>query len=399
MISVKEADVLLQEHLLTFLQDYCPIEQCLGQVLVEPLRADRDFPPFNRVTMDGIAISHSGDAQAEKEYIVQAIQLAGEAPLQLISDNHCIEIMTGSVCPQGCDTIIPKEEITFSVEKDVRKATIHSSKIINGQNIHKVGSDAKRGSLLLNQKTIITPSILGLLASLGKTSVKVFMRPGIAIVSTGNELVEIDKMPLPHQIRRSNAYMIQTALHKTGFKSKLFHFNDDKDLLKKGLSYILDNFQIVISSGAVSKGVADFLPEVFSDIGVNNIFHFVAQKPGKPFYFGKRNNQAVFALPGNPVSTYMCFIRYVLPYLYHNMGIESHQKYAVLTEDLVFNAPLSFFPTVVLRSNLRGILEATPIRGNGSGDLVQLVEADAFIELEQGKTHFKKDESFKVYPF
>jgi len=399
MISVKEADVLLKEHLLTFLQDYCPIAQCIDHVLAEPLRADRDFPPFDRVTMDGIAISHSGNAQAEKEYIVQAIQLAGEAPLQLISKDHCIEIMTGSVCPQGCDTIIPKEEITFSAGKDVRKAIIHSPKIINGQNIHKVGTDAKRESLLLEPKTIITPAIIGLLASLGKTLVKVYKRPTMAIVSTGDELVEIDKIPLAHQIRRSNAYVIHTALHKAGFESKLFHFNDNKDLLKKGLAYILDNFQIVISSGAVSKGIADFLPEVFAELNVETIFHFVAQRPGKPLYFGKRGDQAVFALPGNPVSTDMCFIRYVLPYLYNSIGIESEQKYAVLTEDVVFKAPLSFFPTVVLQSNHLGSLEATPVYGNGSGDLVQLIKGNAFLELEQGGTHFKQGEPFEVHTF
>ena len=187
--------------------------------------------------------------------------------------------------------------------------------------------------------------------------------------------------------------MLETEFN---IKSQLFHFNDDKTLIFKGLKKVLSKFDIVILSGAVSEGKFDFVPQVLAQLGVEKLFHKVAQRPGKPFWFGKfQEKSVIFALPGNPVSTFLCAYRYVVPFLKHSLQSTVHSsEYAVLSEKVVFKPNLTYFLPVKLKNTEGGILEAKPLAGHGSGDLANLNDADGFLELPQTQDVFEKGEAF-----
>ena len=182
----------------------------------------------------------------------------------------------------------------------------------------------------------------------------------------------------------------------------LFHFNDDEAVITEGLNKILNEYELVILSGAVSEGKFDFVPKVLHNLGVEKLFHKVAQRPGKPFWFGvKQSNQShsqamVFALPGNPVSTFLCAYRYVLPYVKSCLGLNTiPQECAVLSENVVFKPDLTYFLQVKLQ-NTEGVLWAIAIAGGGSGDLANLNNADGFLELPRGRDLFEKGEDFPL---
>ena len=183
------------------------------------------------------------------------------------------------------------------------------------------------------------------------------------------------------------------------FKAEAFHFTDDKDALRAGLKEVLNFFDVVVLSGGVSKGKLDYVPEILTELGVEKEFHFVKQRPGKPFWFGRYETGVVFALPGNPVSTFVGLLRYVIPFLYRSTGVEPKAVKAMLTEDFTFKPDLTYYLQVQLNYSDDGRLLATPAPGQGSGDLANLLAADAFIELPQGKNEYKKGDVFRCYGY
>lgn len=228
------------------------------------------------------------------------------------------------------------------------------------------------------------------MASAGKTIVKVQMPPSVAVISTGDELVEITVNPLPYQIRMSNSYLLAAALERVGVKANLFHLTDDKELLFNKLKEILSNHDVILLSGGVSAGKKDFVPEILTDLGVKKLFHKVAQKPGKPFWFGKTDEgKTVFALPGNPVSTFLCFCKYFL---------ERKNESVILDKDLFFKPDLTYFVPVKTYFQ-EGKLMATPFEGSGSADFANLTDCDGFVELPAENQVFKKGEVFEFIRF
>jgi len=237
-----------------------------------------------------------------------------------------------------------------------------------------------------------------LLASVGKSRVDVFVFPRIAIVASGDELVDVQDTPALHQIRRSNSYALQAAIQLMGGTSTSFHLVDQKELLKKELQKIVDDHDVVILSGGISKGKFDFVPEVLEEIGIVKLIQQVSQRPGKPFWFGVGKHKTVFALPGNPVSTYMCFYRYIRPWLLKNFGLPDQSLFAVLATDYKFQPKLTHFLQVKVR-NEAGMLKAYPDAGGGSGDFANLKEVDGFLELPLERSEFKAGDVFPYYPF
>ena len=226
-------------------------------------------------------------------------------------------------------------------------------------------------------------------------------RPKTAIVSTGDELVDIGATPLPHQIRRSNVYAVQALLadyiHP---ESRIFHFPDDRASIASGLEAIFSEFELVVLSGAVSAGKFDFLPEVLAALGVEKLFHKVNQRPGKPFWFGRLPGKAVvFALPGNPVSTFLCARRFLLPFLQRSAGETPRTpETAALAAPVHFKPALTFFlPVRVLPE--RGLMQAYPLAGQGSGDLANLNDADGFLELPSDRDVFNAGEAFPFFRY
>ena len=410
MISVEQALQTVLNSTQDFGVEEIPFIKSVGRILKEVIVADRDFPPFNRVSMDGIAIDYTSFRNGQRSFKIEGIQAAGSKQITLNNAENCIEVMTGAVLPNNANTVIRYEDVT--IENGV--ATINVDSLDSGQNIHNKGKDGKVGDLLIKQNTKISAAEIGVLATVGKSFVKVAKQPKVMIVSTGDELVGVDEFPLEHQIRRSNVFTLVSLLERLNISSETAHITDDKPVLKSKIKSFLQEYDVLLFSGAVSKGKFDFLPEVFDELGVEKLFHKVTQRPGKPFWFGsaaslsiseqdvflnkKDNNNKktiVFGFPGNPISTFVNCLAYFYPWYYKSVGLEVEEETAILSADITFKPSLTYFLQVKLESE-NGKLIAFPIKGNGSGDLASLVKTDAFIQLPNDKIEFKKGEVFPI---
>lgn len=394
MVSVKEAWEIISDQKIKIATEEIPITDSVGRVLGQIIKADRDFPPFDRVVMDGIALQYSQLKSGKKSFPIAGMQPAG-APQQPLKDlTSAMEVMTGSVLPEGADTVIRYEDIEI---KD-NHVEIKTDKIEKGDHIHRRGSDAEGGDALLEPGVIISPAEVALIASVGLRKVQVYAFPSAAVVSTGDELVDTDLKPEPHQIRQSNAFALMAAMKRMGWESKPYYLPDNEKLVKETLSIVLSENDVVIISGGVSAGRFDFIPKTLDALGVKRLFHQVKQRPGKPFWFGAVDKKkVVFALPGNPVSTYLCFYKYVAPWIFHNFKGDLNKWTATLAEDFVFEPELTYFLQVRTESK-EGVLVAHPLPGN-SGDFVNLRNIDGFLELPMDRSHFGKGEAFPFIPF
>jgi len=269
---------------------------------------------------------------------------------------------------------------------------------VKGQNVHYQGEDRKLGEQVLGLNRKIRSVEIGLGASIGKAEVSVARLPKVMVISTGDELVPIDASPKPHQIRRSNVYRIQTVLKGLGVVAEQDHLQDDKDAIRAKLEEYLNSYDVIILSGGVSKGKFDFLPDVLAELGAEKKFHKIAQRPGKPFWFGDYKRKcSIFALPGNPVSSFLCMQRYFRYWLSHCLQEKAPvNEFAILESNVTFNPDLTYFLEVALVSNEKGQLIASPRKGNGSGDFANLLLADGFIVLPRGRNEFDAGEVFEV---
>jgi molybdopterin molybdotransferase len=392
MISFEKAYGLVLEHCRNFGTEKVPIEEAGGRVLAEAVYADRDFPPSDRATRDGIVISYKAVEKGRVAFEVDGVLAAGDPPSILRNEDLCMEIMTGAVIPYDADTVVMYENLDL----------IHGIARVNtppkkGQNIHCRGSDRKKGELVLKENTRIASQDVGILASVGHSEVLVKKLPKIAVVSTGDELVEVNKTPLPHQVRTSNAYQLYAALREEGINPVLLHVADDKDMIRQKLSYAISEMDLLLLSGGVSKGKFDYIPDILEELRVEKIFHKVLQRPGKPFWFGKQKTSAtlIFSFPGNPVSTYVCYYRYFRDWLYRSLGLPFMEIDVNLGETVVARGDLTGFIGVKIRRE-QGKLVASPTKSNGSGDLCSLAETDGFICLSPREAPYH---SGSVVPF
>ncbi len=397
MINIFQAEKIISKNIHLFSIKECPLIESYQRILREDIFADRDQPAFDKVLMDGIAINFSEWKEGRRYFKIQDIQAAGTKALKLKNSNNCIEVMTGGVLPEGTDCVIPVEHI--QVQKKSAKVN-DLIQVKRMQNILRQGSDYKKGSRLLKWGTHLSPPTVAVAAAVGKKKIKVSRRPKIAIISTGDELVDIGKPVKSFQIRTSNSYLLHAALQKNSFsETQIFHLKDDRRVMIQEIGRILKNFDVVILSGGVSMGKFDYVPEVLVKLGVKVLFHKVRQKPGKPFWFGvKKNGPAVFALPGNPASTLVCFYRYVLPQLKRSSGLNRMpHEFAVLSEDVRTSSSLTNFLPVTVDFHKDGQLRAQPISSSGSGDYLALAKSDGFVELVEGQRHFAAKTSVPFY--
>ena len=397
MISVEQAQELINKHSLKLETEYVSLNEANGRVLSQVIHADRDFPPFDRVTMDGIAIRFDDWKAGASYFEILGTQAAGSPPLQVHGSNQAIEVMTGAVLPEGTDTVIPYELITIHQDTQ-RKASIESSPKA-GQNVHRKGSDRLADTAIINPGTVIGAPEAGIAATVGKSSIQVLKPPRVAIISTGDELVAIDQVPLPHQIRSSNASTFSSALKGWSIESDLFHIVDDLAGTTQTLSNLINSYDILVLSGGVSKGKFDYVPKALEELQVRKEFHRIAQRPGKPFWFGSHpSGTLVFAFPGNPVSGFMCFSRYLKPWLNQVFQLKNPMVQAQLSDSVRFDPDLTYFAQVKTTLN-QGTLMARPVEGHGSGDLANLVDADGFLELPRSKNNFLQGEWYPYYPY
>jgi molybdopterin molybdotransferase len=397
MTTVEQAEKLILAQLRNYGNETVPFEQAQCKVLAEDIKADRDLPPFNRVTMDGIAINFKAIKGGINTFRIKATQAAGDEPVEIDEPNECIEIMTGAVLPASADTIIRYEDVEI---KD-GLAGIDAEGIKQGQNIHVRGIDKKLGEVLTSSGQVVTSAIIGVAASVGKTHLLVKAMPKMVIISSGDELVDVNETPSPYQIRKSNSYTVKAVLQQHGLQPDVLHIPDDPEVTKTQIQHCLQNYDVLLLSGGISMGKFDYIPQALQDLQVTKLFHKVAQRPGKPFWFGQYQDKAlVFAFPGNPVATFMCLNRYFLTWLNATLGLPQQLPvYAVLDKDFQFQPALQYYLQVKLHSNAQGQLMASPVEGNGSGDFANLADTEAFLELPLERSEFKQGEVFKVWRF
>src|SRR5277367_921621 len=397
LISPRLAEEAINSRLTCLPIESLPLTQCVGGILRENVYAERDQPPFDRVTMDGIAVDSAALRRGLRRFRIQATQAAGAPPLKLTVGDDAIEVMTGAILPLGSDCVIPVEQLDLADGYASLNTTVAN---LPYHNVHRRGSDSRQGALLLDAGTLLRAPEIAVAASAGMARVRVSSQPAIMIVSTGDELIEPGDPIADYQVRRSNSYAVAATLRRRGFaRVGDDHVPDDEDLLRERLSLHLTTHEVVVLSGGVSMGKFDLVPKVLIQLGVQQVFHNIAQRPGKPMWFGVGpHGQAVFGLPGNPVSTLVCLIRYVIPAIAEAMGTKRvPPERLALGAPVTFKPALAYFLPVVIEHDDWGRPWANPRPPNGSGDFLSLAGTDGFVELPPGPNTYAKGFVTSVY--
>ena len=390
MISVEEALAIVLSKPGIYGIETVPLMDACNRFLGEDIFADRDSPPYNRVMMDGIAVDSSVLSLNETGiFFIESIQAAGDSQKILLDRNNCIEVMTGAILPAKTDTVVPYENIDIIDGRAYIKQPVVAKKYI-----HLKGSDHKKNQQVLHKGKRLHAADIGLLAAVGITHVPVFVLPKTAIIATGNELVDVGKIPESHQVRMSNVYSLHAALKMDMITADIFHINDDEAILFNQVSAVAAAYDVVLISGGVSKGKYDYVPGILNKLGVEKLFHQVAQRPGKPFWFGHHPglHTHVFAFPGNPVSTFVCYHYYFRQWLFSSSGYRLQLPLITLSEEIIPSNILSQFIPVVLTIDGDQVCE---LSNNGSGDLFSLSIIDGFIFLPKGDKTYPAKTSFR----
>jgi molybdopterin molybdotransferase len=383
LISPAEAEAQIRAHAALLPATSLPLAELIGATLRERVVAAYDQPPFDRVTMDGIAFAFAAYEQGRRKFRVAGTQAAGAPPLSLGNSEHCIEVMTGAMLPAGCDCVVPVEQLSVAdgVAQLAPEAAPQSR-----SNIHERGTDSRCGQDLLQPGIRLGPAEVAVIAANGQTHASVSRSPRIAVISTGDELIEPGKPLAAWQIHRSNVYAVMAALQRRGFAQlTLDHLPDDPAILRERLGAHLQAHDVLILSGGVSMGRFDYVPQVLAELDVRVVFHKVAQRPGKPLWFGVGpGGQTVYALPGNPVSTLVCLARYVFAGLETSLNAApSAPERIALAERFEVKPALTMFVPVQIGSaavQRQAVLKPT----RGSGDFTSLIGTDGFVELPVG---------------
>ncbi|TGL97838.1 molybdopterin molybdenumtransferase MoeA [Leptospira barantonii] len=367
MISVEEALSKILSDVCKVKTEILPLKESLGRILARDISADRDYPPFNRSTMDGYAI-RSQDYDSSRIYTCKKEIFAGMES-ELDPEEEIVKIMTGAVVPEGLDAVIKIEESEeVSKEGDSVRVRFNSNKVFHFLNISVRGEDLKKGESVLKAGTKIGMSELSLLASLGMNRVSVSSLPKVTIISTGNEVVPVDARPHPYQIRDSNSYSLIALLRKYEIQpDAVLLVPDDESKISEALQQGLQS-DILLLSGGVSMGSMDLVPPLLKRLGVEEVFHKVHLKPGKPIWFGKKGQTAVFGLPGNPFSVQVCARIFLDPYIRSFLGTEisKPQRYTFFGTRKKKNSLPEYFPVFLETKEQTGIAAKS---FNGSGDV------------------------------
>jgi molybdopterin molybdotransferase len=381
-VSVQQAEEAILGQIPVLAAETRPLERCVGQTLRQNVFAERDNPPFDRVCMDGIAIASAAFERGLRRFRIESVQPAGAPALELSDPANSVEVMTGAMLPRGTDCIIPLEEYELEGTAAVLKSQATARAF---RNVQRRGEDSKPGVAMLEAGIRLGAPEIAIAASAGLARVSVTRQPRVVAISTGDELVDPGKPILDHQVRRSNAFAIVASLRDRGYEQVTDdHVQDSEHSLRDHLSRHLSEQDVLVLSGGVSKGKLDLVPRVLEQLGVREVFHQVAQRPGMPMYFGSGPaGQAVFGLPGNPVSTCICLVRYVVAALVHmSGGGRMPSRCMPLASTARFTrAGTTYFLPVTVQFDERGAPGAVPAPTNGPGDFLALRQTDGFVEL------------------
>ncbi len=397
MTDVADAERLISERMPTLRSRSVALADAVDAVLQEDIHAERDQPPFDRVTMDGIALAYSDWERGVRAFEVVGTQAAGAAALSLGGNGRCIEIMTGAMLPEGADCVIPVERISRTRSE---AQVDNSAEVSPGQFVHPRGSDRKAGGVLLRPGTRLGPPEIAVLASAGRGTIRAAELPLVAVVSTGDELVDVDEPLADYQIRSSNDRAMEASLirHSVARVTRSY-LKDERGKMLDAIRLLHDQNDVLILSGGVSMGKYDFVPSVLEELKVELVFHRIEKRPGRPMWFGQsRDSKPIFALPGNPVSTMVCLHRYVLPALQQMLGLQpASVERVTLAFEIEFAADLTYFLPAVISWTPTGVGMAEPRPTNTSGDLVGLAGTDGFVELPRGRDVYPAGTAVRLF--
>jgi molybdopterin molybdotransferase len=380
MITVDEALKIVLDNVAVLGVERASIVDAVGRVLAEEIRSPRDIPGFDNSAMDGYAVRASDVEAASESDPVRLTVLetvgAGVMPSLRVGPGQAVRTMTGAPIADGADTIVPVERTRGTEAKIEILAPAEKGAFVRPRD-----EDLKRGELVFSPGKVLSPSDLGMLASLNRSMVDVYRRPRVAIVTTGDELVDVDTVPSGAQVINSSAYALAAAIRETGGEPIMLKVARDRpEEVRARLAEALA-FDVVLTTGGVSVGQFDHVKVVLDELGLQQLFHGVAQRPGRPLKFGTIGGRPIFGLPGNPVSTMVCFYLYVRPALRrmtNRSDVGLPRIRARCASDIPTANNLTEFVRVTL-SPRNGEVYATPTGNQSSGVLSSLSRAHGLL--------------------
>lgn len=388
IISFEEAYETVMNSAFSVGGETVPFTGSLNRILEDNVTSDTDLPPFNRATVDGYACRRE---DLGNELDILEIIPAGKSPSETVRENQCSKIMTGAVVPEGANTVFMVEDSEITVSGRVRFTGSFTK-----ENISLRGEDIKSGDTVLLKGTLVKPQDIAIMATVGCARVRVSRKIRIAVISSGDELVEPSEKPGPEYIRNSNAYQLMAQIDKAGAAGKYLGIvRDNEEETLKILKEALSDSDIVIITGGVSMGDFDFVPSVMERANIKLLFSRVSVQPGKPTTFGIHSNALVFGLPGNPVSSFVQFELLVRPLLYKMMGHDYKPLVLPLQMGRVFSRKAADrMGWIPVRTTDDGNVE--PVVYHGSGHIASLAETDGLVALQIGKHKIEKGEVVSV---
>jgi len=388
MISFEKAIEIVMNSVFETDTETIPFTDSLGRVLAEDISSDTDMPPFNRSAVDGYACRKE-DLHDDLE-VLEVIP-AGKVPQKMVGENQCSKIMTGAIVPEGCETVFMVENSEVLPSGKIRFTGKDSKK-----NFSSKGEDVRKGDLVMRTGKFIKPQDIAVMASVGHTKVIVKKKPKVAVLSTGDELVEPDISPEISKIRNSNAYQLLAQVERAGGTGRYYGISPDveketSELIQKAIS---EN-EIVILTGGVSMGDFDFVPSVLKSLGVNILFDRVNVQPGKPTTFGVHKKAVVFGLPGNPVSSFIQFETLIWPFICKMMSYEwkpVEQKLPMAVRyERKSSDRMGWVPVIIT-----GEREVLPVEFHGSAHLTAMSDTDGIFAIKAGTKTIEKGEIVSV---
>lgn len=395
MITVEEALRIVVRELPDPVGERVCLGEALGRRLAADLVANRDNPAIHVSAMDGFAMA--ADA-GRRSWSVQGVAAAGEPQADLIDPEKCVEIMTGAPLPRGADAVVPVEEI---LRQDGKVALLREGRVEKGRHVRYQGSNYGKESVLLSAGESITSAKVAVLAAEGVTRVPVVRRLTVAILSSGSELISPEESPEPHQIRASNLPALKAELMSAGF-SVVAEENspDDYDALLRTIRSLAEQAEILLMTGGVSRGKYDLVEPLLAELEAEKLFHWVAQKPGKPLLGARLERPGastlLLGLPGNPQAALIAARRYLVEAAMARHNPRRRSFRIPLSEPIHYPARKTLFQPALLEQAPRGV-EARPVETTGSGDYFGLSKADGFLELAADEDYFAAGESVPFF--
>ncbi len=390
MISVAEAKQLISQHVKPGTPFAGHIGTAAGFVLATDLYASRDIPAFPQSSMDGYSFNFEGFVKFGKLKITGEMA-AGSSREVTINQNEAARIFTGAPLPKGADTVVMQEKTTLENEYLI----ISDDKITTGAHMRKPGSEIKAGALAMKAGTLLTPAAIGFLAGIGISEMEIYPDPKVHIIHTGNELQQPGEDLQRGMVYESNSFSLKAALSQWGVKQvTLSTASDTLNDVLTSLKNIPPDIDFLLLTGGISVGDYDFVLEAATNAGVEKIFHRISQKPGKPLFFGKKNDTVVFGLPGNPASVLTCFFEYVSSAL----EIFMHKKPKIKTQPAVLQtdfkkpAGLTHFMKAYFDGSSVSLLDAQE-----SYRLSSFATANCFIVAEESAVSFKSGDLVTIH--